>query len=65
MRLSRLLQQLLDRGLEARRRGVRGKTGDRVARAVDQELGEIPLDGPGAEQPALLVLQVLVKRMGA
>ena len=65
MGFPRLLQQLLDRGPEARRRGVRSKTGGRVAGAVDQELGEIPLDGPGAEQPALLVLQVLVERMGA
>jgi transposase-like protein len=65
MRLPRLLQQLLDRGPEALRRGVRCKTGDRVAGAVDQELSEVPLDGPGAEQPALLVLQVSVKRMGA
>jgi hypothetical protein len=60
-----LLQQLLDRGPEALRRGIRGETGDRVACPVDQELGEVPFDGPGTEQPAFVVLQELVKRMGA
>src|SRR5215470_14984988 len=65
MRFPSLLQQLLDRGPEALRGGIRGETDGRVACPVNQELGEVPLDGPGTERPALLVLQVLVKRMGA
>ncbi len=35
-----------------------------VALAIDQELGEVPLDGLGPEQSRLFLLQVLVERRG-
>ena len=42
--------------------GVRRVALDDVAVAIDQELGEVPLDRLGAEQSGLRLLQVLVER---
>src|SRR5512140_1566211 len=37
---------------------------DHLAVAIDEELGEVPLDGLGAEQPGLRLLEIAVHRRG-
>src|SRR5579871_2520044 len=58
------LQQILNRGLEARRRVIGPEAFDHLPGAVDQELGEVPLDGLCAEQSRLFVLEVPPQRVG-
>src|SRR6266511_1628939 len=59
-----VLQQLLDVGHDGLGLGLRRIAFDDVPLAVDEELGEVPLDRLGAEQAGLFLLQVLVKRRG-
>jgi hypothetical protein len=45
----RCSQQLVDLGFECVRLGFRGEAGNDSAISIDQELGEVPFDGLGAE----------------
>src|SRR5438045_4189871 len=58
------LKQLLDVAGDRLRLDIRRVTLDDLAIAVDQELGEVPLDRLGAEQTRLRFLEVLIKRRG-
>src|SRR4029434_4831840 len=55
-------KQLLDVGLEAVGLGVGRIALDDVALAVDQELGEIPLDRLGPQKSRLLLLEKAIER---
>src|SRR5262245_60354494 len=58
------LQELCNVGRDGRGLGVRRVALDDLAFAIDQELGEVPLDRFRAEHPGLRFLQVLVKWRG-
>src|SRR5437870_5470095 len=58
----RELEQLLDVAGDRLGLDVGRVAFDDLALAVDQELGEIPLDRLGAEQPRLFLFEVLVQR---
>src|SRR5580693_6455387 len=55
-------QQRLDFLCESFRAGRRRVPRDHLARAIDQEFGEIPFDRR-AEQPGFLALEILIQRM--
>src|SRR5690606_14257487 len=59
-----LAQQPVDVGGEVLGLVPGGVAGHHLAVSVHQELGEVPLDGPGAEDPRGLGLEVLEEGMG-
>src|SRR6187455_1274470 len=57
------LKQLLDRRFEGFGFGGGAVARDRLAAAVDQELGEVPFDRLGAEHARLLAGEIFVERV--
>src|SRR3546814_20182744 len=57
--------QLFDVGSDILGLGGGGVAGDDLARAIDEEFGEIPLDRLRAEQPRRLILKRAEPRIGA
>src|SRR6185295_15878535 len=59
----RCRQQRYDVGLDALRLVCRAITSHDFTAGVDEELGEVPLDGFGAEYSGLLALEPLIQRV--